>query len=64
VPSHSTRIAYASESGTGGRELGVGAPEALVASPLRSEAASAAEEEPDLLLLFKERFLSPPYNNC
>jgi hypothetical protein len=39
-------------------------PAALAASTLRSEAANAAEEELDLLLLIKVRFLSPPYSNC
>jgi len=36
----------------------------LAASPLRSEAANAAEELIALLVLIKVRFLSPPYSNC
>ena len=40
------------------------APAALAASPLRSEAANAAEELIVLLVLIKVRFLSPPYSNC
>src|SRR5664280_1221060 len=56
--------AVTSESGTGGRGPGVGAPAALAASPLRSEAANAAEEVLVLLVLIKVRFLSPPYSNC
>jgi hypothetical protein len=53
-----------SESGTGGRRPGVAAPAALAASPLRSEAANAAEEVLILLVLIKVRFPSPPYSNC
>src|ERR1039457_7211234 len=56
--------AITSQSGTGGRRPGAGAPAALAASPLRSEAANAAEEVLDLLMLIKVRFLSPPYSNC
>ena len=56
--------AMTSESGTGGRGPGVAAPAALAASPLRSEAANAAEEVLILLMLIKVRFLSPPYSNC
>src|ERR1035441_9157576 len=43
---------------------GNSAPAALPASPLRSEAANAAKEVLVLLVLFKVRFLSPPYSNC
>jgi len=42
----------------------IGAPAALAASPLRSDAANAAEEVPVLLVLIKVRFLSPPNSNC
>src|ERR1700681_634430 len=56
--------AITSESGTGRRRPGAGAPAALAASPLRSEAANAAEEVLVLFLLIKVRFLSPPYSNC
>ena len=56
--------AITSESGTGGREPGDAAPAALAASPLRSEAANAAEELLVLLVIIKVRFLSPPYSNC
>ena len=41
-----------------------GAPAVLAASPLRSEAANAAEEVLVLFVLIKVRFLSPPYSNC
>jgi hypothetical protein len=57
-------LAITSESGTGARGSGAGAPAALAASPLRSEAANAAEEVLVLLVLIKVRFLSPPYSNC
>src|ERR1700681_117771 len=56
--------AITSESGTGRRGPGAGAPAAVAASPLRSEAANAAEEVLVLLLLIKVKFLSPPYSNC
>jgi len=39
-------------------------PAALAASPLRSEAANAAEEELVFFMLIKVRFLSPPHSNC
>jgi hypothetical protein len=45
--------AITSESGTAGRGPGAGAPAALAASPLRSEAANAAEEVLVLLVLIK-----------
>src|ERR1035437_10572042 len=45
--------AVTSESETGWRRPGAGAPAAL-----------AAEEESILLVLIKVRFLSPPYSNC
>jgi hypothetical protein len=35
----------------------------LAASPLRSDAANAAEEVLVLLVLINVRFLSPPYSN-
>jgi hypothetical protein len=38
--------------------------EQTLSSPLRSEAANAAEEVLVLLVLIKLRFLSPPYSNC
>jgi hypothetical protein len=53
-----------SESGTGERRAVGAALAALAASPLRSEAANAAEEELVLFMLIKVRFLSPPYSNC
>ena len=43
---------------------GGAAPATLAASPLRSEAANAAEEVLVWLVLIKVRFLSPPYSNC
>src|ERR1039457_1753781 len=55
--------AVTSESGSC-RAADGGAPAALPASPLRSEAANAAEEVLILLVLIKVRFLSPPYRNC
>src|ERR1035438_4624937 len=55
--------AVTSESGSC-RAADGGAPAALPASPLRSEAANAAEEVLALLVLIKVRFLSPPYSNC
>src|ERR1019366_4694522 len=55
--------AVTSESGSC-RAADGGAPAALPASPLRSEAANAAEEVLILLVLIKVRFLSPPYSNC
>src|ERR1017187_3243907 len=55
--------AVTSESGSC-RAVDGGAPAALPASPLRSEAANAAEEVLVLLVLIKVRFLSPPYSNC
>src|SRR5271168_2814307 len=55
--------ATTSESGTAGRGPGAWAPAALAASPLRSEAANAANEVLVLLVLIKVRFLSPPYSN-
>src|ERR1039457_2521139 len=54
--------AVTSESGSC-RAADGGAPAALPASPLRSEAANAAEEVLVLLVLIKVRFLSPPYSN-
>src|ERR1035441_6877384 len=54
--------AVTSESGSC-RAVDGGAPAALPASPLRSEAANAAEEVLVLLVLIKVRFLSPPYSN-
>jgi hypothetical protein len=52
--------ATTSESGTSGLGADAGwTPAALAASPLRSEAANAAEEVLVLLVLFKVRFLSP-----
>src|SRR5664279_1920426 len=59
-----TGRATTSESGTRGRMAGGTAPAALAPSPLRSEAANAAEELLVLLVLIKVRFLSPPYSNC
>jgi hypothetical protein len=38
--------------------------EQTLSSPLRFEAANAAEEVLVLLVLIKVRFLSPPYSNC
>ena len=58
-----TGRATTSESETRGRRAGGVAPAALAASPLRSEAANAAEELLVLLVLIKVRFLSPPYSN-
>src|ERR1017187_620735 len=55
--------AVTSESGSC-RAADGGAPAALPASPLRSQAANAAEEALVLLVLIKVRFLSPPYSNC
>src|ERR1039457_4648392 len=55
--------AVTSESGSC-RAADGGAPAAFPASPLRSQAANAAEEVLVLLVLFKVRFLSPPYSNC
>src|ERR1019366_8571543 len=55
--------AVTSESGSC-RAADGGAPVALAASPLRSEAANATEEVLVLLVLIKVRFLSPPYSNC
>src|ERR1039458_2286054 len=55
--------AVTSESGSC-RAVDGGAPAALPASPLRSDAANAAEEVLVLLVLIKVRFLSPPYSNC
>src|ERR1035441_9428287 len=55
--------AVTSESGSC-RAVDGGAPAALPASPLRSEAAHGAEEVLVLLVLIKVRFLSPPYSNC
>src|ERR1019366_1307874 len=56
--------AVTSESGRSRWPADSGAPVALPASPLRSEAANAAEEVLVLLVLIKVRFLSPPYSNC
>src|ERR1017187_8176626 len=56
--------AITSESGRTCRAAGGGATAALAASSLRSEAANAAEEVLVLFVLFKVRFLSPPYSNC
>src|ERR1017187_5838855 len=56
--------AITSESGRTCRAADGEAPAALPASPLRSEAANAAEEVLVLLVLIEVRFLSPPYSNC